>query len=156
MLFLKSIFYLLSKMCFILCGVSNLYAMQTSNHFVIFIYCDFLGEKQRLAFRLMLSACVRIPRIWTSRKRFEIETLFLFKLRGITPDIICKSLTRIGLQIPRCRNKICCHRDLDFSLNCAYWQRTSGVEVSHKSNYMFQDGEQNDGRETLYLALTQL
>ena len=50
-----------------------------------------------------LSLCVCMARLWTSGKRFEIETSFCFKLRGITPDIICK--TQIGLQIPRWRTK---------------------------------------------------
>ena len=77
----------------------------------------FLGEMQRIAFRLMPSSCVRVcvcvsvcvcvcvllcmPRLWTPGKRFEIETSFFFKLRAITPDITCKSLTQIELQIPR-------------------------------------------------------
>ena len=39
------------------------------------------------------------------RKLSEIETSF-FKSRGITPDIICKSLTQIGLQITRWRDKM--------------------------------------------------
>ena len=50
----------------------------------------FLGETQRIAFRLMLSSCVYVcvcvcvsvcvcmPHLWTSGKRFEIETPFLF------------------------------------------------------------------------------
>ena len=33
--------------------------------------------------------CVYMPRLWTSGKRFEMETFF-FQLRGITSDIICK------------------------------------------------------------------
>ena len=53
----------------------------------------FLDEMQRIAFRLMLSSCVCMcmcvdvcfclsvgvcmPRLWTSGKRFEIETSFL-------------------------------------------------------------------------------
>ena len=49
--------------------------------------------------------CVCMPRLWTSGKRFEIETSFCFKLREITPDITCKRLTQIGLQIPRWRTK---------------------------------------------------
>ena len=74
----------------------------------------FLGEMQRIIFRLMLrttrvcvcvSVCVCMPRLWTSGKRFEIETCFCAKLRGITPDIICRSLTQILLQIPRWRTK---------------------------------------------------
>ena len=51
--------------------------------------CDrFLGEMQRIAFRLMLSSCVCVcvclsvcvcmPRLWTSGKRLEIETSFSF------------------------------------------------------------------------------
>ena len=49
---------------------------------------SFLGEMQRIAFRLMLSSCVCVcvclpvcvcvPRLWTSGKWFEIETSFLF------------------------------------------------------------------------------
>ena len=75
----------------------------------------FLGEMQRMAFRLMLSSCVCLcvclcmcvcmTRFWTPGKRFEIEISFFFTLRGITPHIICKSLKQIGLQIPRWRTK---------------------------------------------------
>ena len=40
---------------------------------------ELLGEMQRIAFRLMLPSCVCLcvcmPRLWTSEKRFEIETL---------------------------------------------------------------------------------
>ena len=44
----------------------------------------FLGEMQRIAFRLMLSSCVCVcvcvcvcmPRLWSSGKRLEIETPF--------------------------------------------------------------------------------
>ena len=81
-------------------------------------YGSFLGEMQRIAFHLMLSSCVCVciclscvcvfvcmPRLWTSGKRFEIVTSFFFKLRGMTPDIICKSFTQIGLQIPIWRTK---------------------------------------------------
>ena len=51
---------------------------------------QFLGEMQRIAFRLMLSSCVSVcvsvclsvcvcmPRLWTSGKRFEIEMPFFF------------------------------------------------------------------------------
>ena len=84
---------------------------------------------QRIEFRLMLSSCVCVcvcvcvclcvcmPRLCTPGKRFEIEMSFFFKLRGIKPDIICKSLTQIGVQI--------------------------------------QNGGQNGGRETLWLAVTE-
>ena len=70
-----------------------------------------------------VGACVRVcvrvcvPRLWTSRKRFEIETSSFSKLLEMTPDITYKSL--------------------------------------HKSDYKFQDGGQNGGHETLYLAITQ-
>ena len=77
-----------------------------------------LDEMQRIAFRLLLSSyvcvclsvcicvcvCVCMPRLWTSGKRFEIETSF-FLLRGMTPDITCKSFTQICLQISRWRTK---------------------------------------------------
>ena len=86
----------------------------------------FLGEMQRIAFRFMLSLCVCVcvclsgclcvcvcmPRLWASGKQFGIQTSFLFELRGITPDIICKC-------------------------------------VLHKSDFKFQDGGQNDVRESL-------
>ena len=52
-----------------------------------------------------VSVCVCMPRLWTSGKLFEIEPSFFFELRGITPDIRCKSLTQIELQIPRWRTK---------------------------------------------------
>ena len=45
-----------------------------------------------------LSVCVYMPPLWTPEKRCEIETSV--KLRGMTTDITCKSLTQIGLQIP--------------------------------------------------------
>ena len=73
----------------------------------------FLGEMQRIAFRLMLSSCVCVcvclsvcvyTALWTSGIRLEIETSF-FKLFEMTPDITCKSFTQIGLQIPRWRTK---------------------------------------------------
>ena len=47
---------------------------------------------------------VYIPRLWTSGKRFEIES-FSIKLREITTNISFKSLTQIGLQIPRWHTK---------------------------------------------------
>ena len=56
---------------------------------------------------------MRMSHLWTSGKRFEIETSF-FSF---------------------------------FSLNCANLQPTSVVEVWHKSDYKFQDGEQNGSRE---------
>ena len=52
-----------------------------------------------------VSLCVCMLRLWTSEKRFEIETSFFFKLREKTLDVICKSSTQIGLQIPRWRTK---------------------------------------------------
>ena len=52
---------------------------------------------------LCVCACVCVCPFVDLKKRFEIETFF--KLRGITPDINCKSLTQIGLQIPRWRTK---------------------------------------------------
>ena len=88
-----------------------------------YILMTFVGEMQRIAFRLMLSSCVSMcvcvcvcvfVVFVNARKIVWIETSF-FKLRGITPDIICKSLTQIGLQIPRWQTKwrprnaiICC------------------------------------------------
>ena len=52
------------------------------------LFVSFLGEMQRIAFRLMLSSCVSVcvclsvcvymPRLWTSGKWFEIETPFFF------------------------------------------------------------------------------
>ena len=47
---------------------------------VLLLLILFLGEMQRIAFRLMLSSCVCVsvcmPRLWTPGKRFEIETSF--------------------------------------------------------------------------------
>ena len=54
----------------------------------------FLGEMQRIAFRLMpsscvcvyvcvcvcVSVCVCVPHLWTSGKRFEIEMPFFFEI----------------------------------------------------------------------------
>ena len=49
---------------------------------------------------------VRMPCFWTSGKGHEIVmSLFFFKLRAITPDTICKSLTQIRLHISRWRTK---------------------------------------------------
>ena len=66
----------------------------------------FLGEMQRIPFRLMLLSCVcvcvyvcvcvcvRVHAAFVDlRKRFEIQTSFFLELHGITPDIIFKSLT---------------------------------------------------------------
>ena len=36
------------------------------------------------------------------------DRYFVFQLLGMTPDIICKSLTRIRRQIPRWRTKLIC------------------------------------------------
>ena len=50
----------------------------------------FLGEMQRIAFRLLLSTCVCVsmcvcvcvsecmPRLWTPGKRYEVETSFIY------------------------------------------------------------------------------
>ena len=72
----------------------------------------FLGEMQRIAFRLMLSSCMSVcvcvsvyAAFVDARKTVRDRGVVVFKLRGITPDIICKSLTQIGLQIPRWRTK---------------------------------------------------
>ena len=54
---------------------------------------------------LSVCVCVCVLCLWSSGKRFEIETSFFFKLRGITPDIISKNLTQIRLQISRWRTK---------------------------------------------------
>ena len=43
--------------------------------------------------RAVVCVCVCMPCLWTSGKRFELETSFFLKLYGITLDIICKSLT---------------------------------------------------------------
>ena len=51
-----------------------------------------------------LCVCVSVcmPHLWTPGKLFEVETsVFFLKLRGMTPDMACKSSTQIGLQIPR-------------------------------------------------------
>ena len=71
-------------------------------HLAVCSLMEVLGEMQRIAIRLMLSSyvCVSVcmyvcmPRFWTPGERFEIETLFFFKLRGMTPGITCKSLTQ--------------------------------------------------------------
>ena len=65
-----------------------------------------LDEMQRIVYYRRVYVCfclsVCMPRLWTPGKRFEIETSsFFFKLRGLMPDITCKSFTQIGLQIPR-------------------------------------------------------
>ena len=52
-----------------------------------------------------LCACVCMPRLWTSGNCLRYRRRFSFKLLGMTPDIICNSLTQIGLQIPRWRTK---------------------------------------------------
>ena len=46
-------------------------------------------------------------------------------------------------------------RDDIFVLNCSKRHRTKPIRVLHKSDYKFQDGGQNGGCETLYLAVTQ-
>ena len=88
---------------------TNSFSTHKPSHSDLIRWCS-LDEMQCIAFRLMVSSrvlvCVCVCMcVWTSAKRFEIETSFFFKLRGITPDIICKSLTQIGLQIPRWRTK---------------------------------------------------
>ena len=68
-----------------------------------------LGETQRIAFRLLLSTCVCLcvcmPHLWTPGNGLRYRRRFFLKLRGMTPDVACKSFTQIGLQIPRCRTK---------------------------------------------------
>ena len=55
---------------------------------------------QCIAFRLMLSSCVCVcvcvsmPRLWMPGTLLGIETSFFFKLREMTPDITCTSLTQ--------------------------------------------------------------
>ena len=57
-------------------------------------FFPFLGEMQRIAFRLMLSSCVCVfvsmcmPRLWTSGKRFEIDRF----------SLNCADNTRYNLQ----------------------------------------------------------
>ena len=69
---------------------------------------------QRTAFRIMLSSCVCVcvfvcvcvcAAFVDARKTVEIETSVFFEWREMIPDIICKSLIQIGLQIPRWRTK---------------------------------------------------
>ena len=38
-----------------------------------------------------------VPRLWTPEKLFDVRRRSSFKLRAITTDILCKSLTQIGL-----------------------------------------------------------
>ena len=79
----------------------------------------FLGELQRIAFRLMLSSscmcvcvclcvsvcvCVYAAFVDLRKTVWDRDVLFSILLR-MTPDITCKSFTQIGLQIPRWRTK---------------------------------------------------
>ena len=83
----------------------------------------FLGEMQCIEFRLMLSSyvcvgvcvgvcvyvracacvcvCVYAAFVDLRKTVWDRDVVFFFKLRGITPEIIYKSLTQIGLQIPK-------------------------------------------------------
>ena len=63
----------------------------------------FVGEMQRIAFRLMILSCVRVYAAFVDLRKTLSDKDRFYKLCGITPDIICKSLTQIGLQIPRWR-----------------------------------------------------
>ena len=75
----------------------------------------FLGEMQRIAFRLLLWSCMSVSvcvcvclcvcRVCGRQENSLRQKRRFFKWRGITPDIICKSLTQIELQIPRWRTK---------------------------------------------------
>ena len=75
-----------------------------------------LGEMQRTAFRLMLSSscvcvCVCLSvcvcRVCGPQKNgLRLWRRFCFKLRGITPDISCKSLTQIGLTHSKMADKM--------------------------------------------------
>ena len=78
------------------------------------MYVTFLGEMQRIAFRLMLSSCVCLSICLSvclsvcvyaafvdDRKTVWDRDVVFFKLRGMTPNITYKSFTQIGLQIPR-------------------------------------------------------
>ena len=95
----------------------KIFEVQSLNYILLEMYfssTSFLGEMQRIAFSPMLSSCVCasvcvcvcvcMPRLWTSGKRFEIETSFFLIARNNTAHT-CKSFTQIGLQIPRWRTK---------------------------------------------------
>ena len=87
---------------------------------VVFGHCSFYCHIIFSVFRRNATHCISpyanvvcvcvclyvcMPRLWTPGKRFEIELVFFSKLHAITPDIICKSLTQLLLQIPRWRTK---------------------------------------------------
>ena len=59
----------------------------------IWYLCFFRRNATHCISPYAIVVCVCMPRLWTPGKRFEIETYF-FKLRGITPDIICNHFTR--------------------------------------------------------------
>ena len=69
-------------------------------------FASFLDEMHALNFalcyrRVCVCVCLCVYAAFVdARKRFAIETSFFFKMRGMKPDITCKSLTQIGLQIP--------------------------------------------------------
>ena len=52
-----------------------------------------------------LSVCVYAALVDLRKTASDRDVVFCFRLRGITSDIICKSLTQIELQIPRWRTK---------------------------------------------------
>ena len=66
---------------------------------------------QRIAFRLYaivvvcVCVCVYVCAAFVGLRKtvWDEDVVFVLNLRGITPDIIYKSLTQIGLQIPRWR-----------------------------------------------------
>ena len=120
-----------------------------------FAYCY-----RRACLCVCLCVCVYVTFVYARKTVWDRDVVF-FKFCEITPDIISKSLTQIRLQIPRWRTKwrpwntiICCnsaiyqYSEFVFSLNCAYWQRTSAVQ-GWQIYYKFQDGEQNGAGETL-------
>ena len=73
----------------------------------------FLGEIQRIAFALCyrrvcvcVCVCLCVCRVCRRQKKgLRQRRRFFSNLREITPNIICKNLKQIGLQISRWRTK---------------------------------------------------
>ena len=102
----------------------------SETHYLLFL----LGEMQRIAFRLMPSSYVYL----------------CLSVCLCVCVCVCLCVYAVFMDL----RKTVGDRDAVFVLDCSEWHRTKPKRVLHKSDYKFNDGGQNGGRETLYLAVT--